>query len=640
LERSLVVALILLAAAIRIAHLLELRHDPFIDRPIMDAEYHDSWARALVGGMPFGEKVFFRAPLYPYALAGVYRLFGAGPWPARIVQMALGLASLLLLHRLARRLLGRRAALIALLLGVLYDLLPFYEGELLIKALIVFLDLLAIERFAAFLGERRTRDLILAGAIIGLSAIARPNVLAIVPGLTILAVTVGRARRGAVAFVVASLLCPLAITGVNWVRGGEPVFIASQGGLNFFLGNNRSSNGWSAVAPELRPDWWGGYEDMIRIPQAAAGRKLAPSEVSAYWTRRALSEIAADPAWWLWHLARKATLWFGAEELSNNRDLRFWTRRSWIIHSLPVRYAQLVPLALLGALLVPWRRTAPLILFVLPYALSFIAFFVTSRYRLVTVPFLAILSAGALDRLAILAHRRELGALAPRLALLAVFVLVFSSRLVPVLQPTFALSYQEISRREMERGRWAEAVAACRKALEYEPGNLDARHDLGLALREGGDPEAALAELNAVAESRGDATAWNNVALTLWALGRREEAHAAFAKAIASDPSGADPWLNSALMFEEDRDWAAALSALERGGDLRQGDPMVWYHKGLVLVELGRRQEARTAFENALELAPNLNDARIRLEALDEKEPNAENPGGQSPVESKSSVPE
>jgi tetratricopeptide (TPR) repeat protein len=625
------VALLTVAVAVRIGHLVELRADPFIDRPIMDAEYHDLWARSIVAGQPFGDKVFFRAPLYPYFLAVIYAALGTGPWAPRIVQGLLGIGSLILLHRIARRLVGKRVGILALALAVLYDLFPFYEGELLLKAVLVFLDLLAMERFVAYLRDGRDRDAILSGAVFGLSAITRPNILAVVPVLALLAAGWARRRRPALLLALAALPAPLAVTGLNWVRGGDAVFIASQGGLNFFLGNNRASDGWSAVAPELRPDWWGGYEDMIRIAEKSAGRSLRPSEVSSYWTRRALEEIAADPARWVRLLVRKTYLWFGAEELSNNRDIGFWIPRFPVVDALPVRYALLAPLAALGAFCLPWRRSAPLVLFVVPYALSFIAFFVTSRYRLVTVPFLAILAAAALDRLACLARARATGALAVRLAALAALFALLSSGLAPVRQPSPALSYGEIARREMERGRWADAEAACRQALAHEPTNLDARHDLGVALREGGQPEAALVELEAVATERNDASSWNNVALTLRALGRPGEAHAAFDRAIAADPRSAEAWLNSALLAEEQGDWEHALVRLDRGGALRPDDPVVWYHRGVILAALGRGADARAAFEQALRIAPGLHEARVALAALQNPGVPADNRGVDAP---------
>lgn len=624
-EKLLVAAILSLAILIRVGHLIELRNDPFIDRPIMDAEYHDAWARSILSGQPFLDGVFFRAPLYPYFLAAIYAVFGAGPWPIRLVQMAMGVVSLLLVYRIARRIGGRNAALAALALASLYDLTPFYEGELLLKALMVLLVLAAFDRFVAFLDSRPAAklqmDLLVAGGLLGLAAVTRPNVLAVVPGFAILAM--GRLRRisPVALFVIAAFSFPAIVTTMNWVRGGDPVFIASQGGINLFIGNNRSSDGWSAVAPELRPDWWGGYQDMVRIPEAEAKRKLRPSEVSAYWTRRAFSEIEADPVWWVKHLARKTYLWFGAAELSNNRDLAFWKTRFPVIDALPVRYAHLVPLAVIGLLFVPWRRAAPIVLFVVPFALSFVLFFVTSRYRLVTVPLLAILAGIGLVGLGRLARRGAVAPLAWRLALLAALVALLSSGIAPVRQPTFALSYGEIGRREMERGRWADAATAFRAALAHDPASLDARHDLGVALREGGDLAGALAELSAVAAARGDATAWNNVGLTQWSLGHRTEARAAFQKAIERDPNTADAWLNSAVLAEEMGEWETALSALHRGKALRGEDPILWYHEGVIMAGLGRVEDARAAFERSLALAPNLADARVRLEALPPREP-------------------
>jgi tetratricopeptide (TPR) repeat protein len=491
-----------------------------------------------------------------------------------------------------------------------------------------------MDRYLACLEAGSARSALLSGGLFGLAAIVRPNALVVVPGLALLlAARAGARRRGAaLAFAAATLVFPLAATAVNWIRGGDLVFIASQSGVNLYIGNNRTSNGWSAVAPGLRPDWWGGYQDMIRIPEREEGRALKPSEVSAYWTRRAIREIAEDPVWWLGHMARKTYLWFGAEELSNNKDLAFWKTRFPVIRWLPVHYGVLAPLAILGALLVPWRLASPLVLFVLPYAASFVLFFVTSRYRLTTVPFLAILAAGALDRLAGFARHAEWRPFAAWTAALVALTALLSAGLAPVAQPTFALSYMEIGRREMERQRWGAAEAAFRKALDYEPGSLDARHDLGIALREGGRPDSALAHLTAVAEARGDARTWNNVGLTLWALARRGEAREAFRSATAREPRDADAWLNLAVLTEEEGDWAAALELLERGAALRGEDAMVWYHRAFILSRLGRIREARAAVAACLRLAPDLGDARTLSSLLESAEPDTADPGKQPSV--------
>ncbi|MFN0150674.1 MAG: tetratricopeptide repeat protein [bacterium] len=620
--RRIVFVLLLAAAAIRVAHLVELRADPFLDRPIMDAEYHDLWAQSINSGQPyFVSPVFFRAPFYPYLLAGVYRVLGPGPWPIRVVQCVLGLASLYLIFSIARRLCGVPVAVLSLILAVLYDLFPYYEGELLLPTVLIFLDLLAMEVLTRASVSRSAVLAGLAGGVFGLSAITRPNVLIAVPFLAIWFWRTARLRLPAAAFVGASFLLPLGITALNAVRGDDAVFIASQGGVNFYLGNNKSSNGWSAVAPGMRADWWGSYEDGIKIPERHAGRTLKPSEVSAYWTDRALDEIRSDPGWWVSHLLKKTYMWFAAEELSNNRDLQFWIPRFPAIDTLPIRYAIIAPLAIIGMFLLPARATAPLALFVVPYAFSFVLFFITSRYRVITVPFLCILAGGALYQFGSFARDRRYRSLVLWGAGLAAVTAFLSANVVGTVQPSFSLSHMEIGKREVERGRWDAAQAEFRKALAFEPGNLDARHDLGVALREGGDPAAGLTELQAVAAQRNDATSWNNTGLALMMLDRLREAEDAFMRAIDRDPGLGDAWLNAALLAGDRGESALALDRLAKGEALRGEDPMIWYHRGRFLENLGRRGEARGAYERALRLAPAFTDASERLGAMLSMEP-------------------
>lgn len=615
--RRFVLVLLVLAAAVRVGHLVELRTDPFIDRPIMDAEYHDLWARSINSGQPyFVSPVFFRAPFYPYFVAAVYRLLGSGPWPIRIVQSVLGLASLILVFSITRRLLGTPAGVVALALAVAYDLLPYYEGELLLPPMLVFLDLLAMEALTRAGASGSSVAAALAGGVFGLSAITRPNVLMAIPFLAGGLWWQRRSRRAVTAFVAATCVFPIGVTVVNGVRGHDPVFIASQGGVNFYLGNNKYSNGWSAVAPGMRADWWGSYEDGVMIPSREAGRELKPSQVSSYWTRRAIDEIRSDPAWWLGHLVKKTYMWFAADELSNNRDLRFWIPRFPVVDALPVRYAVIAPLAVIGMFLLPARATAPVALFVIPYAFSFVLFFITSRYRVVTVPFLCILGGGALYRLAAFARAKRFGALAVWGGALFAVTAFLSSNLAGTVQPSFSLSHMEIGKREMERGRWNDAQAEFRRALAVEPGNLDARHDLGVALREGGDPAAGLAELEVVASARNDATSWNNVALALMMLGRHSEAEAAFQRAIERDPRLGDAWLNAALLAGDRGDFALALDRLAKGEALRGEEPMIWYHRGRFSESLGRKDDAIASYDRALQLAPGLADASSRRSAL------------------------
>src|SRR5262245_18636399 len=82
------VAISVAALLLRLAHLLSLRPLPTFTHYVMDEAYHDAWARRIASGDWLGgPEAFFRAPLYPYLLGLVYRLFGTGGTAPRVAQI-------------------------------------------------------------------------------------------------------------------------------------------------------------------------------------------------------------------------------------------------------------------------------------------------------------------------------------------------------------------------------------------------------------------------------------------------------------------------------------------------------------------------------------------------------------------------
>src|SRR5512143_2147158 len=95
------------AFLLRLIHLLQLRHNyPLFLSPQMDALYHHEWALAIATGKQFIADAFFRAPLYPYFLGLLYKLFGTNQMAVKVVQALIGSAGCGLLYLLARRLLA------------------------------------------------------------------------------------------------------------------------------------------------------------------------------------------------------------------------------------------------------------------------------------------------------------------------------------------------------------------------------------------------------------------------------------------------------------------------------------------------------------------------------------------------------
>lgn len=402
------VLIALLALTVKYCYLQERRALPDFARPSLDSKYHDDWAWGLASSTwdssiePTRDEPYFRAPLYAYFLSIVYRVFGRDYYIVRLIQILVGSLSAVLLFIIARALFDALTGWIAAAIYLAYWPITYFEAELLIPVLAIFLDLSLI---ALLLWASRGSALhrwLLTGIVFGLSAIARPNILVVLVPITVWMWNNARLGRAYTARkALALLLCGVAIpiipvTVRNAVRGHDVVLISSQGGVNFYIGNNPRSNGTRAVVPDTRADWWGGYDDTKRIAEDAAGKPLRPSQVSNYWLVRGFEFIYQDPVAALRLYFRKLALLFGSGEISNNKQLYFARHNSRVLQLLIVPFSLILAFSVVGILqLIAARRkrkgvekTAAdikgviLPFVILSYALSILFFFITSRYRL------------------------------------------------------------------------------------------------------------------------------------------------------------------------------------------------------------------------------------------------------------------
>ncbi|HZE89388.1 MAG TPA: glycosyltransferase family 39 protein [Verrucomicrobiae bacterium] len=516
-------AIFVLALAMRLSHVADASSLPTFQHPLLDAQYHDQWAREIARG-DFGSKpVFFRAPLYPYLLGLVYALLGPGPWAPKALQAILGACTCLLVASLARRIFGTRlAGLSAGTLAATSWTLIYFDGELLVEPLFVFLTLASIRAAVAARDRPSAGRLAGAGLLMGLAAVTRPTIL---PFPILLAPFLSgsgsreRLRAGAV-FLAATAVAILPVTLHNFLRGGDRVLIASQGGVNFYIGNNPASDGTTAIVPGTRPTWEGGYEDAIRIAEASAGRSLRPSEVSRFWYAKGWEFIRGAPAAALTLTWRKSVLLWNAFEIGNNEDFEDVRSRLRLL-SLPLPgFALIAPLGIAGlllALVAPASGARPawiLAAFVAVHSAVTVAFFVNARYRLPLVAALCVGAGGAIAALAegaIAVRRGERPA--ARRALTVVLVALAVAPLVAV--------------------NWY--------GLRPNPGV--GKHLMGIAYEEAGSSEEALAEFRAAADLAQNPLAFASLTEAgklLAKMGRDSEAEEALRRAVALAPVDLD----------------------------------------------------------------------------------------------------
>ncbi len=647
----------LLAFALRLIYLVQQsRNNPIFSTPILDAQMHDEWARRIAAGDVIGTEVFFRAPLYYYFLGLVYFVFGHHIFTALLVQSVIGSLSAVLVYFLARKIFPPPAAAIAGLLAAGYWIFIYFDNELLISVLIVFLDLaLMISLLRAEERPSRSRWF-LAGALLGLSAVARPNVLLFAPFVPFWLFLVRRGEWAAkkiawfsVLFAAGAAAAIAPVTLRNYLVGRDFVPIASQGGVNFYLGNNPDSDGVTAIVPGTRGDWKGGYYDTRRIAEEARGRKLKPSEVSDYWTEQAFRFIRERPGGYLKLLARKFYLFWQARELVNDKSIYFFRRYSGLMKLPLPGFGLVAPLGLVGMILAHrrhWRKTSLAVFFVFAYMTSFVLFFVNARYRVPVIPFLIVFAAYALVWFYERFRRREFRPLAKALAvLLALGVFVYSGdyTVFPVRRgfvfPEFAQAHHILARAYERRGRLEEAEKECRealrlgpelpevhacrgdvfrknkkygdaekeylRALEMNPLLLNARINLGGIYGLQGKPEAAMEQYrHALSIEPDNAVVNNNLGTVLLTAERLPEAEACFRRALAGDPAFSPAWKNLAEVYRRQERRNEEADARRKYFTLVPEDTENGLRLGSLFYQLGRKEEAKAAFRQVLKISP------------------------------------
>jgi len=618
----------LLALALRIGYVLEIRHQPYFSAPETDAAYYDDWARQLAAG-ELGEIPLFRVPLYPLLLGACYRLFGGGYLLPRLFQALCSALTILLLAELTRRLAGRGAGLLAAGALALHGLSIYFTGELLLTTLVVALDLGFLLVFL-FAEEERPRLHLGSGLLLGLSVITRPTALLAAPlGLAWILVRGFRGKKPSalptILFCLGVTLPILPVTLTNLIAGGEPVLLATQGGVNFYIGNNPEATGAHATLPPVGAAWQ--REDARALAEAEAGRRLSAAEESSFWYGKGVDFARSHPGQWLALMAKKTALFWNRVETGSNRDYGFAARDSLVLRlTLPLGFAIIGPLGLAGLALLLIRRDlrqGPLLflaLFTLVYMAGVVIFFVNARFRMPVVPLLILFgTVFTLRVITRLRHHRVPGLAALLLAgaLLATYwPLGISSG-----DPAFGNFHT--GNALLKQGDLAGARAAFRKVLAETPGYAQAHLNIGFThFREGNLPAAATAFREELRLHPQDEKAMYNLGVVCRDSG---------------DDAGAEQWLRRALAvkpwFGEARTTLASLlftrgvaqvnqgrlpAALPLFGEAVELDgsrPAYHYNYALALGQSGREPEALEQLRQALEADPTFEPARRMLEA-------------------------
>ena len=634
---ALIAGLIFVVAwALRLIYVAHLRGSPLAEFPVLDELYHVEWARALAGGDWVGSTAFFRAPLYPYLVGVVFSLFGESLVVARVVQATYAALVPVAVYFLGRRVFEEREARLSAAIAVLYPVFIYFSNELLIVSLIVLLDVLLLI-LVLRADESPTRGRwFAAGLMTGVSAIARPSVLIFLPALfawmwwrswrgrecaakSRRLPAKGEALRAAapgLAMVMLGVVVAVVpVTLRNYAVERDLVPIASQGGINFFIGNNANSDGASAVLPVLGESWEN--EDAERVAEAQLGRELKPSEVSGFWYGKGREFLVRDPGAAARLYLKKLVLFWDSYELANNKDIYFFGNMSPVFRWLRwLGFGLIAPLAVLGAFATARRNSgaALMVLFVLSYMAGVLLFFVNARFRLPVVPCLVLFAAAGALRLVELARRRDVKKLAVALAAVAAMAVFVHYDFYDTHAGDRAQTHMTLGRASAALGDHAHAITEYERAVEISPGYAKAYNSMGLALEKlGRGDEAMTAYLTAAEVDSGLASVRNNIGNLLLKRGEVAEARAWFEEAIALDQYTEQAHMNLALVLASDGDLERAEYHLKCAVTAAPEFKEAWDALGRVLEETGRLPEAAGAYARAIEIDPTYVEARHDL---------------------------
>ncbi|MBN2572650.1 MAG: glycosyltransferase family 39 protein [Ignavibacteriales bacterium] len=469
---------------LRLIYVLEINNTPFANNLFSDAKIYNEWAKSIVSTNDWvGKDVFFMAPIYPYFLAIIYKVFGQSILFIQLLQVIISTFSILLIYICAKKLFLEKVALISAAISSVYSVFVFYSGAILSETLQLFFFCLFIYYIIKSSESNKLKHWFIAGIFAGISILFRGNFL-FISFLIVLYIIFSENVKGflnkikstykrILIFTAGILLIIFPVTLRNYLVGDEFVLLTSNGGINFYLGNNPNSQGVF-----ITPQEFDFHNDLAgqKYAQKILGRNLTASETSSFWFNKGIEFITNNPGNAATLYLKKIFLFFGPNENPQsfvmNKDF-FADNYSTILRFLIVDFNLISFLALFG-LFLSWSRRKELKYFYLiffGYALSTIIFFVNGRFRLALIPLFIIFSSFAIYEISNLIKNKSYKKFITPISLTSVFALIYYL-FIPLPKFTDYDAYLQLGNIAYNEGKIDEAILNYEKSLSLQENYL------------------------------------------------------------------------------------------------------------------------------------------------------------------------
>jgi Flp pilus assembly protein TadD len=392
----------------------------------------------------------------------------------------------------------------------------------------------------------------------------------------------------------------------------DPVFLTGHSGLNYYLGNHSTANGYTRIPTGLRSSQEGLLRDSILIPEREAGRPLLRAEVSEYWKSKGDAWVRNNRSAWMRLLGIKFANFWNSYQYDDLSILKLLKDEGVTLPGL--RFGLAAALGLFGLVLCVacWPRSRWVAAAVLLHMAGLMSVFITERYRLAAVPGLLLLGAAGLM---FLWEKIVAGAWLAVVVAVGVLSGVIWFVTIPRPEPSFwSLDFYKAGIRNTDGATEAQARERYfRKQAAQDRAQGDA--DGAQEHEEAAEQQKKLvpvfldaAEHNlesAIAYVPGNADNYFALGNVWYYRHDNDRARQCYGAALVINPKHDSAYNNLGLIAFEEKRWADVEKFLQQALAIEPEDGDRWHVLAQARFELGDKPGAAQAIAQALKFEPN-----------------------------------
>ncbi|OPY88035.1 MAG: hypothetical protein A4E71_00716 [Smithella sp. PtaU1.Bin162] len=475
-DRTKYTLIFVLAILFRLVHFFQVYQTPLISPDYVP----DTLPFILIAQKILEGNFFYTIPMNMNVLYSLYLVpfvffFSESILPAVAVQLIIDAFSAVITYLIARKIFDERAGLSAGIIYAVYAPLILFAGMPVGESISIFFLLLSFYLLIKALDlKEHSLYYYLSGLAAGIASTGRPNV--IVSSVLTIAVLFfynqqdkkyySSTLRYILGIVI--VLLPFSLNNYYLEKSFSPY--PAKGGLNFYIGNHPEAKGIYELIPGTSNLPYIYMHESQEVASQEAGRELSAQEADMYWYQKGMNFITGHPVDAISLLFKKTLLFMNNKELATNLDHDFCKEFSFILKYAVIPPGLLIAFAIMGIIMIPNNKNIVLLkLFLVGLVISTVIFFISDRYRIVSLPFVIILSSGYIFVLYDYLRQKEKTKMA--LAASATIVLIIITFL-PVnifkinTARTTSFAYYQYGIYLLNRNKIEEAVPQFQKAIQ------------------------------------------------------------------------------------------------------------------------------------------------------------------------------